>query len=350
MSLASLHVEGLRCLASADLALAPHLNVIVGPNGSGKTSLLEAIFLAGRGRSFRTRRTEQLISRRADHLLVFAQTESPFHRIGFEYRRNESYTARLDGQDVQTLAQLPTAFFVEVIDPDVHRLIEGGPGERRRWLDWGVFHVEHSFLDHWVRYTRALRQRNAALKLGQDPRIWDGELVTQGMEVSALRSAWFDSVRPFWEKAVERLCGLPVDMAHFRGWAADRELAEVLAANLEKDRERGTTQSGPHRADIVLRIGGKAARETLSRGQQKLVAASMVLALLQRLRSSQLTPPTLLLDDPAAELDRERLGHLVDLVKELDCQIVMTSLDPEPRLFGLPERVFHVEQGRVQGL
>jgi DNA replication and repair protein RecF len=139
-------------------------------------------------------------------------------------------------------------------------------------------------------------------------------------------------------------------MAHFRGWAADRELAEVMAANLERDRERGTTQSGPHRADIVLRIGGKPARETLSRGQQKLVAASMVLALLQRLRSSQLTPPTLLLDDPAAELDHERLGHLVDLVKELDCQIVMTSLEPEPRLFGLPERVFHVEQGRVQGL
>jgi DNA replication and repair protein RecF len=350
VSLASLHVEGLRCLASADLALAPRLNVITGPNGSGKTSLLEAIFLAGRGRSFRTRHTEQLIARRADHLLVFAQTESPFHRIGFEYRRNESYTARLDGQDVQTLAQLPTAFFVEVIDPDVHRLIEGGPGERRRWLDWGVFHVEHGFLDHWVRYTRALRQRNAALKLGQDPMPWDTELVSHGLEVAALRAAWFESVRPFWERAVERLCGLPVDMTHFRGWAVDRDLAEVLSANSERDRERGTTQSGPHRADVLLRVGGKAARETLSRGQQKLVAASMVLALLQRLRSSQATPPTLLLDDPAAELDRYRLAHLVDLVTELQCQIVMTSLEPEPRIFGTPERMFHVEQGRVQGV
>lgn len=350
MSLASLHVEGLRCLASVDLALAPRLNVITGPNGSGKTSLLEAIFLAGRGRSFRTRHTEQLISRRADHLLVFAQTEAPFHRIGFEYRRNESYAARLDGQDVQTLAQLPTAFFVEVIDPDVHRLIEGGPSERRRWLDWGVFHVEHGFLEHWLRYTRALRQRNAALKLGQDPRAWDGELVTHGLEVAALRSAWFESVRPYWERAVERLCGLPVEMTAYRGWAADRELEEVLAANLERDRERGTTQSGPHRADVVLRLEGKPAREVLSRGQQKLVAAAMVLSLLQRLRSSQSTPPTLLLDDPAAELDSDRLGQLVALVSELECQIVMTSLDPEPRIFGTPERMFHVEQGRVEGL
>jgi DNA replication and repair protein RecF len=139
-------------------------------------------------------------------------------------------------------------------------------------------------------------------------------------------------------------------MTHFRGWAVDRDLAEVLSANSERDRERGTTQSGPHRADVLLRVGGKAARETLSRGQQKLVAASMVLALLQRLRSSQATPPTLLLDDPAAELDRDRLAQLVDLVTELQCQIVMTSLDPEPRIFGTPERMFHVEQGRVQGV
>jgi DNA replication and repair protein RecF len=327
--------------------LAPHLNVITGPNGSGKTSLLEGIFLAGRGRSFRTRQTEQLIARHAERLLVFAQTDSPFHRIGFEYRRYESYSARLDGQEVQTLAQLPTAFFAEVIDPDVHRLIEGGPGERRRWLDWGVFHVEQRFLEHWLRYTRVLRQRNAALRLGSDPTPWDTELIIHGNAVAEFRQLWYESVFPYWNQAIERLCGLPVEMSHYQGWAADRDLAEVTSDNLERDRERGTTQSGPHRADILLRVGGKAARETLSRGQQKLVATSMVLALLQRLRSSQPTPPTLLLDDPAAELDRERLGRLVDFVKDLECQIVMTSLDQEPRLFGLPERMFHVEQGGI---
>jgi DNA replication and repair protein RecF len=347
VSLAHLHVEGLRCLSSADLSLAPRLNVITGPNGSGKTSLLEAIFLAGRGRSFRTRQTEQLISRGADRLLVFAQTLSPVHRIGFEYQRNASYTARLDSQDVQTLAQLPTAFFVEVIDPDVHRLVEGGSGERRRWLDWGVFHVEQGFLEHWLRYTRALRQRNAALKQGGDPRPWDLELITHGEAVAAFRATWFEGLRLQWASLVESLCGLPVEMSYFRGWAADRELAEAMNANLERDRERGMTHSGPHRADVLLRIGGKAARETLSRGQQKLVAASMILALLQRLRPTQQTPPTLLLDDPAAELDPNRLAHLVDFVKELDCQIVMTSLDTQPRLFGLPEQMFHVEQGLV---
>lgn len=350
MSLGALHVENLRCLASVDLALAPDLTVITGPNGSGKTSLLEAIFLAGRGRSFRTRHTEQLIARGADHLLVFAQTEHPFHRIGFEYHRNESYTARLDGHDVQTLAQLPTAFFVEVIDPEVHRLVEGGPSERRRWLDWGVFHVEHEFLPHWVRYTRALRQRNAALKRGQDPKPWDAELVEHGPRIAELRAAWFESLRPAWESTMTRLCGLPVEMSYFRGWAADRELADALASGLERDLARGSTLSGPHRADVHLRIEGKAAREVLSRGQQKLVAASMVLALLQRLRTSQATPPTLLLDDPAAELDGGRLAGLVDLVKELRCQLVVTSLADDLGMFGKPERAFHVEHGRISDI
>jgi DNA replication and repair protein RecF len=176
VGLASIRIEQLRCLESANLTLTPRLTLIQGPNGSGKTSLLEGIFLAGRGRSFRTRLTERLIAREADFLRVYAETVDPVHRIGFEYRREGSYSARLDGADVESLAQLPGAFFVEVIDPDIHRLIEGGPAERRRWLDWGVFHVEHAFLPHWLRFSRALRQRNAALKAGLDPSIWDGEV------------------------------------------------------------------------------------------------------------------------------------------------------------------------------
>jgi DNA replication and repair protein RecF len=350
MGLASIRIEHLRCLASASLSLSPRLTLIHGPNGSGKTSLLEALFLAGRGRSFRTRQTERLIARDADLLRVYAETVDPTHRIGFEYRREGGYTARLDGSDVESLAQLPPAFFVEVIDPDIHRLIEGGPAERRRWLDWGVFHVEHAFLPHWLRFSRALRQRNAALKAGQDPDVWDGEVAEHGEAVARLRAAWLDSLRPYWEKSVQQLSGLQIQLGYFQGWGADRSLREALREGRDRDRERGSTGSGPHRADIPLRLAGTAAREVLSRGQQKLVAAALVLALLSRLREHQGATPTLLLDDPAAELDPQRLEGLVDLVKTLDCQLVITSLVPDLKLFGQPERVFHVEQGRVQQL
>lgn len=347
MSLASLRIGGVRSLQEAALELGPGLNLVHGANGSGKTSILESIFLLGRGRSFRTRNTDQLISRGQSSLQVFGQTVDPAHRIGFEYRRDESYTARLDGSDVRSLAELPGAFFVEVIDPEVHRLVEGAPGERRRWLDWGVFHVEPAFLDHWLRFSRALRQRNAALKLGHDPAVWDGEVALHGEQVARQRSLWFEAIQPYLNEAIHRLAQIDVELGYFRGWAAERSLAEALLEGLERDRARGSTLAGPQRADVHLRVGGKAAKESLSRGQQKLVASAMVLALLQRLREQQATPPTLLLDDPAAELDAERLSSLVQMVSELNCQLVITSLDPDLGVFGQPERMFHVEQGSV---
>jgi DNA replication and repair protein RecF len=168
--------------------------------------------------------------------------------------------------------------------------------------------------------------------------------------VAELRAQWFERVRPACEQAVHRLSGLDVELGYFRGWSAERALAESLVEGLERDRARGSTSTGPHRADVFLRVGGKLARESLSRGQQKLVAAAMVLSLLQCLRDRQSTPPTLLLDDPAAELDDVRLASLVELVTELDCQLVITSLRSDLTLFGRPESVFHVEQGHVQGV
>ncbi len=350
MSLASLQITGVRSIASAALEFRPGLNLIFGANGSGKTSILESAFLIGRGRSFRTRHTEQLISRGREALQLFGTTLDPTHRIGFEYRRDESYVGRLDGEDIRSLAELPGALFVEVIDPEVHRLVEGAPGERRRWLDWGVFHVEPGFLESWLRFSRTLKQRNAALKQGMDPAIWEPELVAQAERVAAARAQWLKSVQPFWQQVVQQLSGLEVGMAYYQGWAAERSLAEALEEGRERDRARGGTLLGPHRADVRLTVQGKPAREVLSRGQQKLVAAALVLALMQRLKDEGRAPPTLLLDDPAAELDSQRLGALVDLVKALRCQLVVTSLHADLGNFGIPERVFHVERGVVTAL
>ncbi len=350
MGLAKIRIDSLRSLKSAELQFSPSLTLIHGENGSGKTSILEAVFLLGRGRSFRTRNTEKLIANGSDELRVFGETQAPAHRIGFEYRRDEFYAARLDGQDVKSLAELPGALFCEVIDPEIHRLVEGAPGERRRWLDWGVFHVEHSFLGHWTRYTRTLRQRNAALRSGQPTEPWDQELAVSGELVARDRAAWFETLKPHVERAVQELSGLELEISHQRGWSTEKTLLEALRANLDRDRQRAGTLSGPHRSDVLLKFQGRPAKDVLSRGQQKLVAAGLVIAILQRLRDQQNTPPTLLLDDPAAELDQERLAHLVNLVRSLNCQLIITALNPVLSSFGQPEVMFHVEQGRVQGI
>ena len=348
MALTSASISGLRCLKDVRLELGPRLTLVSGQNGAGKTSVLEGLFLAGRGRSFRTHQTEKLIRTGEQLLRVVVETGQPRHRIGLEYGRDAGYVGRIDGRDIKSLAELPQACFVEVIDPEIHRLVCDGPGERRRWLDWGVFHVEHSFLHHWSRYSRTLKQRNAALRSGVDPSPWEGELIACGDLVTQARQAWLATLAGPFAACTERLLGEPIDITLRPGWAQESSLKAALEEARERDRARGLTTVGAHRADVVLKWRGGLARDVCSRGQQKLLAMSLVLSVLQTLQGlEEGNLPTLLLDDPAAELDSSRLGVVIDEVAALRCQLVVTALDTTQRLFGAPDRMFHVEHGRI---
>ncbi len=353
MGLAELTVDNVRCLEHVELALHPHRNLIWGGNGSGKTSLLEAIFLLGRGRSFRTRNSERLIRYARPQLVVFGRTtDQPPRSLGVQVSRAAGGTvARISGETATSLTELSQAFPVQVIDPGIHQLVESGGYRRRRWLDWAVFHVEpSSFADHWARYTRALKQRNAALKTHPaHATVWDPELARLGELISEARRQLLEQLDPHWRSVVKSLTGLEVDLHYARGWPKEEPLLQALQDSLSRDRLRGVTHVGPHRGDVVVRVQGRVAREVLSRGQQKLVAISMTLAQLYLLRDAGRPAATLLLDDPAAELDAEHLGLFIERVRELPCQLVLTSLQPDFAAFGTPDRVFHVEQGRVLG-
>jgi DNA replication and repair protein RecF len=358
MSLAELRLEDVRCLPSAAFELHPRLNLVSGDNGAGKTSLLEAIYLLGRGRSFRTRHTEQLIRHGETKLLVFGRLASAatiagieiHHAIGVSYHRRDGIEARIDGSAATSLAQLSAAFPVQVIDPGIHRLVEEGPLHRRRWLDWAVFHVEPGFVLHWQSYSRALRQRNAALKSEADPTPWDAELVRLGEVLTASRLRLIEALQPFWLDALQDLDAVPANLAFFAGWSREQSLADSLAAHLIGDRERGSTSYGPHRFDVVLKLQGHPVREVVSRGQQKLLGAAMALTMSRYLFEATGDTPALLLDDPAAELDRAHTALLLAAVGKLGGQLVVTALRPEDTPLGVPDRVFHVEQGGVKRL
>jgi DNA replication and repair protein RecF len=355
MILTEITVRNLRCVEQAELSLHPGRNLIWGSNGSGKTSLLEGMFLLGRGRSFRTRNSERLIRHGGDRLVVFGKTDAGrqdeyglAHAVGVEVDRKEGTRARVDAGAVGSLAELSRVFPVQVIDPEIHKLIEEGGRRRRRWLDWTVFHVEPRFGDWWMRFTRAVRQRNAALRgAGGATRPWDLEVAALGEKISEARRALVEQMQPYWREVIAGLECPAGELQYFRGWGAQLSLTEALEASWARDQMRGLTQVGPHRADVVIRVGGKLAREVLSRGQQKLMAVALTLAQLRLLKAVSETTPTLLLDDPAAELDSEHLGHFVREIALLGCQLVITSLQPETAAFGAPDRMFHVEQGRV---
>lgn len=352
MTLARLEVDQFRCLERIRLRLDPRYNLFVGPNASGKTSLLEALFFLGRGRSFRTRRLERLVRQGQPRFQIVGWVESAGATtvlgIGGDRKGTE---IRVGGAAAANSAELALHFPPQIIDPEVHKLLEEGPHRRRRFLDWGVFHVEPSFLETWQRYYRALKQRNAALKPGADARAaraWDAELIAAGLRLDDIRRSYLDLLAPMLAALGGRLLNLPVSLAYHAGWAAEEAFPAALEHSLERDRRYGLTHVGPHRADIAVRVDGHAARERVSRGQQKLVAAALTLAQLAVQEARTPGAGALLLDDPAAELDAASLARLLDVVRELSVQLFVTALRPDLPGLGAPGAMFHVEHGRVE--
>lgn len=340
-----------RCLESAELELDPHYNLVYGSNASGKTSLLEAIAYLGRGRSFRGAATEDLVRHGAREFVLFARVDTGAREAAVGVRNSrEGLEIHVDGDRVPGAARLAEILPLQVLDPDIHDLVAAGPEGRRRYIDWIVFHVEHGYLDRWRRFRRALKQRNAALKenAARDSLAgWDKEFAEAGHEVHAARLRALEIARPVISEIGEQLLGSPVDSEYQQGWAAGSSLGDALAAGLARDRQLGSTQAGPHRADLKLRYDERRARRLVSRGQQKLLASALILAATEIVQTHIERPLLLLLDDPAAELDADSLGRLLDGVIGLGCQVVATALDANSVRFPEPPKMFHVERGRV---
>ncbi len=230
MGLAELTLDNFRCIERAELVLPPGTTLVRGPNGSGKTSLLEGIYLLGRGRSFRTSRSETLIRHGADALSVTGRLAGGAALpMRVQLGRHERATAKIAGMLVRSRAELAQAFPVQALEPGMHKLIEEASPRRRRWLDWAVFHVEPPFVAAWQRYGRALRQRNAALRSAPaTARVWDAELVRQGELITASRARLIETLRPYWQEMVRSLADLPAELSYLQGWSAERSLAAAL--------------------------------------------------------------------------------------------------------------------------
>src|ERR1700761_4766541 len=232
MSLRRVQVTDFRCLQSTDLGIDPDFTLISGANASGKTSLLEAIYVLGRGRSFRTRRLEQLIRQGHGRFAVLGEVQTAHRVVGLGIEGTLSgIRARVGASKVASLAELALQLPVQIIDPEVHRLIEEGPPARRRFLDWGVFHVEPTFVEQWQRYQQALRQRNAALKTRQLREVitaWDAELVRYGDAIDSARRRYLERLSPEVLPLAGRLLEGELSLSYRPGWNAETTLAEAL--------------------------------------------------------------------------------------------------------------------------
>jgi len=347
-------VERFRCLGQVEFCPDAAVNLIFGANGAGKTSVLEALFYLGRGRSFRSSQVSSLIQTDAEDFTVFGKIQDgeTRYRLGIQVGRGGS-EVHINGQSGGNLADLVEAFPVQVIDPEVHILVQGGPKGRRQFLDWGVFHVKHDFLGAWRRYRRVLQQRNMALRQGLDRRsvdIWSSELVDAGLKVEALRRSYLTGFDIVFSRISEQLLGSPAVCRYLPGWSPDESLAGALQNSWERDRKHSLTHVGPHRAELALEIDGRAARHRLSRGQQKLLGTALVLAQCEFVATSLQRTVALLVDEPAAELDSEHLEQLVNVLIKPGVQLFLTALEAEALPLNSQPTLFHVKHGELSTL
>ncbi|MCC6134884.1 MAG: DNA replication/repair protein RecF [Candidatus Contendobacter sp.] len=357
MRVTALDIAGFRNLRRISLACGPGLNLILGPNASGKTSLLEALYFLGRGRSFRTRQPRDLIQTGVALFRIVAWLAGRDGRripVGVE-RDAHALTARIGGAPTRSLAELARQAPVLLLNPDSHRLLEDGPQLRRRFMDWGLFHAEPGFLESWRRYGTALRHRNAALRTGSANRTvdaWDGELATAATVLDSWREAFCKALEgALAPLAVATLGMAGVQVDYRRGWPLEpfeRGFADWLREGRDQDRKQGHTRIGPHRADFTLRIAGRPSGDALSRGQQKLLVIALVLAQAELYQRHAGASCILLIDDLPAELDAGNRERVMQTLAGLDAQLFITALEPgllnaapwrEARVFQLADGV-----------
>lgn len=345
-------LEAFRCFRTAVLEPGPQFNLIAGGNASGKTSLLEALFFLGRGSSFRAARVESAIHFETERCTLFGRLGAgPASRVGIELLRGDGLQVRVDGE-VGTRADLARAIPVQILDPASHELVSGPPAGRRQFLDWGVFHVEQRFLGAWQRYRRALQQRNAALRLRNESTawVWDEILATDGEVVDDCRRQALARLGPIVKRVGAELLDAEVELHYQAGWTEGTTLEKALAASRERDLQMASSTVGPHRADLRIAVRCRRAKDTVSRGQEKLVAAALTLAQVELVAAALSRTVVLLLDEPGADLDRTHVGRLLAAVARAPVQSFVTSLDPGGLTLPNSARAFHVEHAKVRAL
>lgn len=336
------------------------INLITGENGAGKTSLLEAAHLLANGRSFRGRVRDGLVRHGQADLEVFAQwreRDDRPRRAGLRHSGGD-WEARLDGQQVTTLAELCSALALLTFEPGSHALIAGGAEHRRRFMDWALFHVEPEFLPLWQRYARASRQRNSLLKTRPSAALlesWEQELASAGEPLARMRGLYLERLESALQATLARYLpelATPV-LRYLPGWKREEQsLLHALLRNRERDLVLGHGTVGPHRADWRIDFPHLPGWQALSRGQEKLLALACVLAQAQTHALTCGQWPVLALDDLASELDQAHQGRVLDDVAASGAQVLLTGTELPPALTasGRAFARFHVEQGEVRRL
>lgn len=354
MRISSLKISDLRVIKQLEMSPGQGLNFIVGDNGAGKTSILEAIYLAGRGRTFRHTDAGPMIRQGATGCTVLVEFErEPGGRksvLGVRRERRQ-LTCRLNGQDVHRRSELAEALPVQWIGSQPQLLLALGPEIRRRFIDMGLFHVEHSYLGVMSEFQRILKQRNSAIRQADAAtvKVWNRPFARVAEEMTARRRVFIEDLMARVRALVDRWGAGFLTGYRFRaGWQEAEPLFEQLERKVDQDVRLGYSTFGPQRAELEVLADGVNAEKKLSRGQQKILVMALNLALMDMIAEGRGYPPVLLIDDLAAELDGQNRGVMIRELQSRRAQVFLAMIE-EPALAPDQEdaAVFHVEHGAL---
>jgi len=376
MSFSFLKLCNVRNIEHFSTAIDGDCLIIYGDNGSGKTSFLEAVYMLCRGRSFKSKNLDTVISYTTTEVICFGESVQKSNgikkRIGIRRDKdNKTTTIKQDGILLSNASQMVSEFPVLLINPGTFKLLEGGPAERRKFLDWGVFHVEHSYKVLWRHWRTSLAQRNKLLKsdriMPDELDAWTQRFVDLSVRLVNFRRDYYallakklsqilhENAHETSEQSMFREILSKVSMTFVQGWPDKENLSSLLTQHIDSDKKRGYTGYGPHKGDIQFKYYNMPVLESLSRGQVKLFISCLLLAQLRILKDLNKKKCTVLIDDIGAELDiRHQINFLSNALNE-DVQVFVTVLDTmhantlfEKMKGSFKTQMFHVEHGKFE--
>lgn len=381
MPLELLKIYNARNLKEYTLTPHPIYNILYGANGVGKTTILESVYLLLRSKTFRSSKYKSFINHESNNCTVFSKfSYADEGQSASDISSNNSFTLgisrskdspqpvlHLNSTKVNSLSTVTSLVILGLVTPESFYLLDSGPSIRRKFIDWGVFHVEPDFLSEWKSYKKILSGRNVLLKnlaqkykrsISSIPKsdldnllCWSPQLSLLNTKLHNLRLNQVQNINSSFKKYLanfSRTLSCDIQLKYYQGWSSDLSYDEYLENKLQDDLVAGFTRYGTHRGEIRIIHNNNPAKDTLSRGQKKIVVICLILAqfsfLVKEVKS--VNHSLLLLDDIDSELDEKNLEILFHILNDIQTQVMITTTNKNRFSFLDNElcNVFHVKQ------
>ncbi len=349
MAIEELQCHEFRNLKNTTLTFNPQLNIIIGDNGSGKSSLLESIYTLTTSKSFRTKYLKNCIQHSHSKFTLFGKYSN--HSVGIQKGSSQLLT-KVNNKIITKRSDLAKLQSILSVDSNSFDLINGSKQKRREYMNWALFHVKQSFSDIWVQYKNILKQRNQLLRSKNIKEInyWDKYLIKFNNEINIYRKELIDKLKVrFYETYGNNEILNQIEIVYVQGWKNNISFEEALSERLTYDLKRGFTSVGAHKSDIIFSINNKDIKEVFSRGQLKNLVISLYIVLMDYVNENSSSRPIFIIDDLMAELDKNTIKDVIVSLLNKNYQIFISNIEHNSFLEELTinKTMFHVKHGEI---